>query len=107
MRILNNACELDNICLITFIADILKAFDSVDPLLLMYVIKKQYGIDGKLLRFIKSIVQNNIIIVKDGRLYSSSVKEEKSSPQVSQLPVPLSMYIMILLLTKWNLYELV
>ena len=65
---LNNVCELDNICLITFIADILKAFDSVDPLLLIYIIKKQYGIDGKSLRFTNSLVQNNILIVKDGRL---------------------------------------
>ena len=85
IRLLHDYSLSIKIALLLFMADIKKAFDCVDPNLLAIILYKCYKIRGKLLRFIISLLHGNVLIVKNGNLFSAPYKAKKSTPQGSQM----------------------
>ena len=81
LRLIADYCRRYKLCFILFIADIMKAFDWVDPDILIIILYEHYKIDGNLLRFTSSILLGNILIIKNGKLYSAPIKAKRSTQQ--------------------------
>ena len=65
--------------------DFAKAFDSVSHDVILHKLKTQYGIDGILLKFLKSYLEDRIQRVVVGGAHSGSLKVDSGVPQGSIL----------------------
>ncbi len=81
LRIIIDYCDWWGLALIVILLDFKKAFDSPIPEVTVIIIKKYYGIDGKLLRWVNNALLYNLLIVKDGYLYSGIEKTKRCIPQ--------------------------